>query len=112
MAARNRPRNGLGKDDGSDAHEERTMWNSIVNDLRKLKTLHARASEVAKQQVDLEAKIAKCKSYLPLGLFVLFQLVKNQKSEEEVYARLQYVPETAGRFPWTMSLIIQFSGAS
>ena len=61
MAARNRPRNGLGKDDGSDAHEERTMWNSIVNDLRKLKTIHARAAEIAKQQVELEEKIASCK---------------------------------------------------
>ena len=59
MAARNRPRNGLAKDDGADAHEERTMWNSIVNDLRKLKTLQTRAAEVSKQQVDLEAKISK-----------------------------------------------------
>ena len=63
MAARNRPRNGLSKDDGSDAHEERTMWNSIVNDLRKLKTLHARAAEVAKQQVELDERIAKGKSF-------------------------------------------------
>ena len=37
------------------------MWNSIVNDLRKLKTLQTRAAEVSKQQVDLEARISKCK---------------------------------------------------
>ena len=59
MAARNRPRNGLAKDDAPDAHEERTMWNTIVNDLRKLKSIQARAADVAKQQVELEAKIAK-----------------------------------------------------
>ena len=63
MAARNRPRNGLGKDDGADAHEERTMWNQIVNDIRKLKTLQARAAEVAKQQVDMEARIARSESF-------------------------------------------------
>lgn len=60
MAARNRPRGGLVKDDAADAHEERTMWNTIVNDLRKLKTVHARAAEVAKLQIDLETKIGKC----------------------------------------------------
>ena len=61
MAARNRPRSGIPKDDASDAHEERTMWNTIVNDLRKLKQLQVRAAEVAKQQVDLETKMGKCK---------------------------------------------------
>ena len=44
-----------------DAHEERTMWNTIVNDLRKLKDVHARAAEVAKMQIDLESKMGKCK---------------------------------------------------
>lgn len=60
MAARNRPRGGLPKDDVSDAHEERTMWNTIVNDLRKLKQVHTRAAEVAKLQVELEAKMGRC----------------------------------------------------
>lgn len=59
MAARNRPRNGLAKDDALDAHEERNMWNQIVNDLRKLKGIQARAADIAKQQIDLEARLAK-----------------------------------------------------
>lgn len=61
MAARNRPRGNLGRDDMPDAHEERTMWNTIVNDLRKLKEVHARAAEVAKMQVELESRMGKCK---------------------------------------------------
>ena len=61
MAARNRPRNGLVKDEASDTHEERAMWNTIVNDLKKLKTIQMRAIDVAKQQVELEAKLARCK---------------------------------------------------
>ena len=60
MAARNRPRNGLAKEDAPDAHEERTMWNTIVNDLRKLKSIQSKAAEVATKQVELEAKISKC----------------------------------------------------
>ena len=59
MAARNRPRNGLAKDDTLDAHEERNMWNQIVNDLRKLKGIQARAADLAKQQIDVEARMAK-----------------------------------------------------
>ena len=61
MAARNRPRGSLVRDDAPDAHEERTMWNTIVNDLRKLKDIHTRAAEVAKEQVELELKMGKCK---------------------------------------------------
>ncbi|KAG8526697.1 uncharacterized protein KY384_008126 [Bacidia gigantensis] len=57
MAARNRPRNGLTKDDGSDAHEESIMWTSIVSGLRKLQTIQAKASDIAKQQIDLESKL-------------------------------------------------------
>ena len=60
MAARNRPRGTLVRDDLPDAHEERTMWNTIVNDLRKLKEVHARAAEVAKLQIDSESKMGKC----------------------------------------------------
>ncbi len=37
------------------------MWNTIVNDLRKLKDMHTRAAEVAKEQVELELKMGKCK---------------------------------------------------
>ncbi|MCJ1451346.1 hypothetical protein MMC28_001682 [Mycoblastus sanguinarius] len=54
MAARNRPRGGLVKEDLSDAHEERNMWNQIVTDIKKLRTTHARAAEVAKLQVEKE----------------------------------------------------------
>ena len=59
MAARNRPRNGLTKDDGTDAHEERNMWSQIVIDIKRLKNTHAKAAENAKAQVDMEARIGK-----------------------------------------------------
>ena len=35
------------------------MWNQIVNDLRKLKGIQARAADIAKQQIDVEARLAK-----------------------------------------------------
>lgn len=44
------------KEDPADAHEERNMWNQIVNDLKRLKVLHARATEVSNAIVDMEAK--------------------------------------------------------
>ncbi|KAK4693783.1 SAGA-associated factor 29, partial [Lecanoromycetidae sp. Uapishka_2] len=62
MAARNRPRGVFVKDDLADAHEERNMWSQIVTDIKRLRANHARAAEVAKMQVDLEAKIGKSPS--------------------------------------------------
>lgn len=59
MAARNRPRGGLTKDDATDAHEERNMWSQIVTDIKRLRNTHAKAAEVAKAQVDMEAKMGK-----------------------------------------------------
>ena len=59
MAARNRPRNGLTKEEATDAHEERNMWSQIVTDIKRLRTTHAKAADVAKAQVDMEAKIGK-----------------------------------------------------
>ncbi|KAL8776270.1 MAG: hypothetical protein Q9213_008332 [Squamulea squamosa] len=59
MAARNRPRTGPPKDDSTDAHEERNMWNQIVNDLKRLKTIQIRATEVSKAIVETEAKMAE-----------------------------------------------------
>ena len=56
MAARNRPRVGLVKEDPADAHEERNMWNQIVNDLKRLKIIHARATEVSNAIVEMEEK--------------------------------------------------------
>ena len=50
------------KDDSADAHEERNMWSQIVTDLKRLRTTHARAAEVGKLQVELEIKLANCKS--------------------------------------------------
>lgn len=49
------------KDDASDAHEERNMWSQIVTDIKRLKMFHTRAAEVAKLQVDMEAKMGKRK---------------------------------------------------
>lgn len=60
MAARNRPRGAFVKDDPTDAHEERNMWSQIVTDIKRLRGTHARASEVAKLQVNLEAKMGNC----------------------------------------------------
>ena len=61
MAARNRPRGAFVKDDLTDAHEERNMWSQIVTDIKRLKTTHARAADVAKLQVEMEAKMGNCK---------------------------------------------------
>ncbi|KAK3178475.1 hypothetical protein OEA41_000611 [Lepraria neglecta] len=57
MAARNRPRGTFVKDDLTDAHEERNMWSQIVTDIKRLKTTHTRAADVAKLQVEMEAKM-------------------------------------------------------
>ena len=59
MAARNRPRAGIAKDDSADAHEERNMWNQIVTDVKKLKQINAKAAELSVQIVELENAIAK-----------------------------------------------------
>ena len=56
MAARSRPRGGPAKDD--DAHEERNMWNQILSDMKKLKTVHSRAGEVSKLIIDAEEKMS------------------------------------------------------
>ncbi|KAL8869969.1 MAG: hypothetical protein Q9174_003875 [Haloplaca sp. 1 TL-2023] len=58
MAARSRPR-GPVKDDSADAHEERNMWNQIVNDLKRLKTIQTRATEVSIAIPELEKKMAE-----------------------------------------------------
>ena len=63
MAARNRPRGALLKDDPTDAHEERNMWSQIVTDIKRLRNTHARAAEVAKLQVEMEAKMGDCKKH-------------------------------------------------
>ncbi|KAI9807818.1 MAG: hypothetical protein M1825_005123 [Sarcosagium campestre] len=52
MAARSRPRGPPQKDD--DAHEERNMWNQFVTDMKKLKTVNARATEVSRLIVEAE----------------------------------------------------------
>ena len=59
MAARSRPRNGLTKEEATDAHEERNMWSQIVTDIKRLKTTHVKAAENAKAQVDMEARMGK-----------------------------------------------------
>ena len=63
MAARNRPRGALTKDDATDAHEERNMWSQIVTDIKRLRATHAKAAEIAKAQVDMEAKMGKSESH-------------------------------------------------
>ncbi|KAH0562479.1 hypothetical protein GP486_002836, partial [Trichoglossum hirsutum] len=52
MAARNRPR--ALKDD--DAHEERNMWNQILNDLKRCKNINSKAAEITAQIRDAEER--------------------------------------------------------
>ena len=54
MAARSRPRAALVKEDPTDAHEERNMWNQIVTDIKKLKQINAKADEISTQIVEIE----------------------------------------------------------
>ena len=70
MASRNRPR-GFVKDDASDAHEERNMWSQIATDIKRLRAAHARAAEVAKAQVELEARMGKCEYWSLLAYELL-----------------------------------------
>jgi len=63
MAVRNRPRATLVKEDPTDAHEERNMWNQIVTDIKKLKQINAKAAEISAQIVDVEKNLGPCKSY-------------------------------------------------
>jgi len=63
MAVRNRPRAALVKEDPTDAHEERNMWNQIVTDIKKLKQINAKAAEISAQIVDVETNLGPCKSY-------------------------------------------------
>jgi hypothetical protein len=67
MAARNRPRGAFAKDDLTDAHEERNMWSQIVTDIKRLRTTHARAAEVAKLLIEMEVKMGNCE--FPLQQF-------------------------------------------
>ena len=59
MAARNRPRTGIAKDDSADAHEERNMWNQIVTDVKKLKQINTSAAEVSARIVELEEAMTR-----------------------------------------------------
>lgn len=61
MAARSRPRSALVKDDPTDAHEERNMWNQIVTDIKKLKQINGKAAELSAQIVEMETKMGPCK---------------------------------------------------
>ena len=73
MAARNRPRGVPLKEGLADAHEERNMWNQIVNDLRRLKTNQVRATEVSKAIVELESTMPKC-TFVPFLAIVANRL--------------------------------------
>ena len=59
MAARNRPRNGAIKDDRDDAREERSMWESIIRDLEKVREVNAKAKMTSQMIIDKEEKMGK-----------------------------------------------------
>lgn len=61
MAARSRPRGGMAKEDPPDAHEERNLWNQIVQDMKRLKTIWTRASEVSNAIKEMETSMAEGK---------------------------------------------------
>lgn len=59
MAARSRPRGGMTKEDPPDAHEERNLWNQIVQDIKRLKTIWTRAAEVSNSIKEMETSMAE-----------------------------------------------------
>lgn len=63
MAARSRPRAALVKEDPTDAHEERNMWNQIVTDIKKLKQINAKADEISTQILEIEKIMGPSRSY-------------------------------------------------
>ena len=73
MAARNRPRTGLAKEDH--AHEEQAMWNQIVIDLKKCKAIRDKAAEVSQKIIELNESIGKCQwAFLLVSLSFGLQL--------------------------------------
>ena len=104
MAARNRPRGGLTKDDPADAHEERNMWNQIVNDVNlRLKPLHARSTEVMKMIVEMESRIDSS-TYI----FTLFTLTKLNNCDTLLHPllllHLSQRPSSPASCEWTSGL--------
>ncbi|KAI4211095.1 MAG: hypothetical protein LQ351_006103 [Letrouitia transgressa] len=83
MAARNRPRGGPIKEDLTDAHEERNMWNQIVNDLKRLKTIQVRATEVSKNIVEMESNMAQAPSVQEIDDLEAYYRENVKLAEEE-----------------------------
>ncbi|SLM39683.1 SGF29 tudor-like domain [Lasallia pustulata] len=82
MAARTRPRGPPQKEDAADAHEERNMWTQIVNDLRGLKVINAKAKEIEGQILKMETEMGPSPSSAELAaLENLFR--ENLKHSEE-----------------------------
>ena len=53
------------KEDPTDAHEERNMWNQIVTDIKKLKQINAKAAEISAQIVAIESNMGPSRSTRP-----------------------------------------------
>ena len=53
MASRNRPRGGM-KD------EERDMWNQLLGDIKRARTINLRCAETSRLIVALESAMSKC----------------------------------------------------
>jgi len=47
------------KEDPPDAHEERNLWNQIVQDIKRLKTIWTRAAEVSSSIKEMETNMAE-----------------------------------------------------
>lgn len=62
MAARSRPRPAFVKEDPTDAHEERNMWNQIVTDIKKLKQINATAEKISARIIEVEKTLGPSKS--------------------------------------------------
>ena len=58
MSQRARPRGAPTREDPTDAHEERNIWNQILSDLKKLQEINSRAAEVSQSIVEAEHEIS------------------------------------------------------
>lgn len=61
MSSRNRPRNGVAKEEFADAHEESTMWQQIKKDIEKLGTIQKRQMELTQEIQDVELAYSRSK---------------------------------------------------
>ncbi|MCJ1306819.1 SAGA HAT/Core module component [Agyrium rufum] len=86
MAARSRPRNGLSKEDRDDAHEERSMWESILRDLKDAQAINAESKIFSQRIVEKEEKMGKNPSVKDIEeLQELYRANVKLSEQEQIY---------------------------